>query len=69
MGKLSVALVTTPLAIAIDLEQLSWDKDMGIDKTDSLRSHLSDAFGYMVYQMFVPKQVAHHSQRALPSII
>ena len=52
-----------------DLEQLSWDKDMGIDKTDSLRSHLSDAFGYMVYQMFVPKQVAHHSQRSLPSII
>lgn len=52
-----------------DLEQLSWDKDMGIDKTDSLRSHLSDAFGYMVYQMFVPKQIAHHSQRALPSII
>lgn len=52
-----------------DLEQLSWDKDMGIDKSDNLRSHLSDAFGYMVYQMFVPKQVAHHSQRALPSII
>ena len=55
--------------LAKDLEQLSWDKDMGIDKTDSLRSHLSDAFGYMVYQIFVPKQIAHHSQRALPSII
>ena len=52
-----------------DLEQLSWDKDSGIDKSDSLRSHLSDAFGYLIYQMFVPKAIAHSSQRGLPSII
>lgn len=63
-----LAIDTVPELVK-DLEQLNWDKDQGIDKTDSLRSHLSDALGYMVYQMFVPKQIAHHSQRALPSII
>jgi len=34
--------------IVKDWEQLTYDKDSGIDKSDQLRSHLSDAFGYEV---------------------
>jgi hypothetical protein len=52
-----------------DLEQLNWDKDSGIDKTDALRSHLSDAFGYMVIKMFAVNAVVHNSQKHLPNIM
>jgi hypothetical protein len=63
-----VAMDSVPELVK-DLEQLNWDKDSGIDKTDALRSHLSDAFGYMVIKMFAVNAVVHNSQKHLPNIM
>jgi len=35
-----------------DLEQITYDRDLGIDKSDPLRSHLSDALGYLLHKEY-----------------
>jgi Intein splicing domain/Terminase large subunit, T4likevirus-type, N-terminal len=40
-----------------DLEVLDFSETGGIDKSDSLRSHLSDALGYLIYQLYGAKKL------------
>jgi hypothetical protein len=42
-----------------DFEMLSWDGS-GIDKSDQLRSHISDAAGYLIHSIYPFKVESHH---------
>jgi hypothetical protein len=43
-----------------DLEMLNWSGE-GIDKSDKLRSHLSDAMGYLIHKLYPYRAIAARS--------
>jgi hypothetical protein len=53
-----------------DLEEVAWDEAKGtIDKSDPKRTHLSDALGYLLYDLFRPKKTAGEQSKPLGSLL
>jgi hypothetical protein len=72
-GERSLFLSPRCTELAIDLEQVTWKSDAAgniladIDKSDPMRTHLSDALGYYVAREFAMKRKA--GERGGPALL
>ena len=65
LSKGKISIVKTLNNLITDLEQVGVDKYGELDKSDPKLTHISDAFGYMIYRLFPMKMNTSFKRRNL----